>query len=85
MKKFSFRLLSPDDSQLMGDEKALCCLVTEYNILSGQILNLLEKTKSKDPKSKSQSVWAALKSKVHEKEKVELEKRLNNCRSQLKL
>jgi hypothetical protein len=85
MKKFSSKLLPPDDSQLSGDEKALCRLAAECNILSGQILDLLGKIKPKDPKSRSQSFWAALKNKVHEKEKLELEKRLENCRGQLEL
>jgi hypothetical protein len=85
MKIFSSKLLPPDDSQLSGDEKALCRLAAECNILSSQILDLLGKIKPKDPKSKSQSFWAALKNKVHEKEKLELEKRLENCRSQLEL
>jgi hypothetical protein len=85
MKNFSSKLLPPDDSQLSGDEKALCRLAAECNILSSQILDLLGKIKPKDPKSRSQSFWAALKNKVHEKEKLELEKRLENCRGQLEL
>jgi hypothetical protein len=47
MKKFSSKLLPPDNSQLMGDEKALCRLAAECNIFSDQILDLLEKIKPK--------------------------------------
>ena len=34
MNNFSLKLLPPDDSQLSGDEKALCRLAAECNILS---------------------------------------------------
>jgi hypothetical protein len=76
MKKFSSRLLTPDASNLAGEDKELCNLAAECRTLSGQ---------PKDPKSKGQSVLSALKNKVHEKEKQDLEQRLDYCRSQLEL
>ena len=85
MERLSSKLLSPNNSQQTEDERALCRLAAECNILSDQILGLLEKIKPKDAKSKRQSAWAALKNKLHEREKLELEKRLENCRSQLEL
>lgn len=85
MKRFSSGLLPPDDSQLAGEEKELCMLAQECRALSGQLVDLLQKVKPKDPASKSQSLWASLKSKVYEKEMEGLEKRLDYCRGQLEL
>ena len=85
MERLSSKLLSPNNPQQTEDERALCRLAAECNILSDQILGLLEKIKPKDAKSKRQSAWAAVKNKLHEREKLELEKRLENCRSQLEL
>jgi hypothetical protein len=78
-------LLTPDASNLAGEDKELCNLAAECRMLSGQLVDLLEKIKPKDPKSKSQSILSALKNKVHEKEKQDLEQRLDYCRSQLEL
>lgn len=85
MKRFAARLLPPDDSRFAGEEKDLCLLAKECQTLSGNLTELLEKVKPKDPgsKSKGQSLWAALKSTVYKKEMAELEQRLDYCRSQL--
>lgn len=86
MKTFSSHLLPLDSSQLSGDDgKALRRLAAECNILSDQILEHLEKIKPKNPNSKAQSVWAAFKSRLREKDKLELERRLDSCRGQLEL
>lgn len=86
MKTFSSHLLPPDSSHLSGDDgKALRRLVAECNILSDQILELLEKVRPNDPNSRVQSVWAALKSKLRERDRQELERRLDSCRNQLEL
>jgi len=85
MKRFSSTLSSSAGSPQTDDEKGLCRLAEECKILSEQILQLLEKIKPKDPKSKSQSFRSALKTKFYGKEKRELESRLDKCRSQLAL
>jgi hypothetical protein len=85
MKELSSKLLPGTSGPRSEDVKALCRVAAECNILSDQILELLGKIKPKAPKSKHQSAWAAVKNKIHEKDKLELEKRLGNCRSQLEL
>jgi hypothetical protein len=85
MKLLSSKLLPTTGDLRSEDEKALCRVAAECNILSDQILELLGKLKPKRRKSKHQSAWAAVKNKIHEREKLELEKRLGNCRSQLEL
>ncbi|KAK3317381.1 hypothetical protein B0T19DRAFT_488646 [Cercophora scortea] len=85
MKQLSTLLLSPDDSKLVGPEKGLCGLASECRALSSRLLELLEKIKPKDSSSKTQSLWSALKNKMYEKEKLELEQRLDYCRGVLEL
>ncbi|KAL5331546.1 hypothetical protein ACEPPN_001080 [Leptodophora sp. 'Broadleaf-Isolate-01'] len=85
MQTLSLKLLPRQDAQQTEDEQALSRLAAECKILSDQILALLKSIKPKDFNSKSQSVWAALKSKWNEREKQELEERLKNCQSQLEL
>ena len=85
MQRLSGRLLAPDNATLMGEEKGLCVLATECQSISNDLIALLERIKPKDPSSKAQSLWSALKNAIHDKEKVELEGRLDRCRSQLEL
>jgi hypothetical protein len=85
MKQLSSKLLPTTHHSRSEDEKALCRVAAECNILSDQILDLLGTIKPKLPKSKRQSAWAAVKNKMHEREKLELQKRLDNCHSQLEL
>ena len=85
MKRFATQLIPPDSSRLVGGEKALSILATECRDLSVKLVELLERIKPKDPQSKSQSLWSALKNKVKEKERADLEQRLDHCHSQLGL
>jgi len=85
VKALSLRLDPPRTGQPTDDEQALCRLAAECRILSGQILDLLEKIKPKNPKSKRQSVWSAIKTMWNDREMKELGQRLQNCRSQLEL
>ena len=55
----------------------------ECRDLSGQLLALLDKVKARDPKSKTQSLWAATRSMRHEKAKGKLQKRLDDCQLRL--
>ncbi|KAK0742038.1 hypothetical protein B0T21DRAFT_306427 [Apiosordaria backusii] len=83
MRRLSTRLLPPDDTKLAGDEKSLCLLAKECSSLSDQLIKLLEDIKPSDSQSKRQCLWSSLKSKIKEKEVVDLEQRLDYCRSQL--
>lgn len=85
MRNLSSEFGSMDPSQQNEDEKALCRLAKECDILSDQIFELLQNVKPKDPNSSFQAIWAALKNKKYERQKSELERRLNGCRSQLEL
>jgi hypothetical protein len=85
MCEFSSKLLAPDGSNLMGEDKQLCKLAAECRALSDELVGLLEKIKAKDPKSKIQSLCSAFKDRIYEKEKLDLEQRLNSCRSQFEL
>ncbi|KAM7183315.1 hypothetical protein V8F20_012664 [Naviculisporaceae sp. PSN 640] len=57
MKKMSERLLAPDDSSFVGQDKGLCLLAAECSTLSNDPLALLERIKPKDCKSKAESLW----------------------------
>jgi hypothetical protein len=81
MHKLSLRLDPPTSGLQTDDERANRRLATECRHLSGQIVELVEDITPKDPKSKRSTVRSALKSVWNEKNKQELEKRLDKCRS----
>jgi hypothetical protein len=85
MKQFASRLQPPDKIQtrLSGEEKDLCNLATECESLAKRILELLEKLKPKNRKSKRAAMVAGLKTKWYEGERRKLEEQLNYCRAQL--
>jgi hypothetical protein len=85
MKQFAAKLQPPDQTQLSGEEKALCKLAIECEGLAKRILELLEKVKPRNPKSRSSSLVAGLKTKFYESERRKLEEQLSNCRAQLTL
>ncbi|KAK0670340.1 hypothetical protein QBC41DRAFT_96645 [Cercophora samala] len=85
MKRLSARLLPPDDTKLAAEEKSLCLLAKECSSLSDQLIRLLENVKPENSRSKRQSLWSSLKSKIQEKERMDLEQRLDQCRSQLEI
>jgi len=85
MKALSAKLSLPANSTQSEDEKALRRIATECESVSKEILSLLTKIKSPNPKSKLRSVWSALQSKMHQAQKLDLQNRLENCRDQLDL
>jgi hypothetical protein len=85
LKALSLRLDPPRTGQPTDDEQALCRLAAECRILSDQILSLLEKIKPRNPKSKRESFWSAIKTMWNDREMKELVQRVQNCRSQLEL
>jgi len=85
MTSLASKLSSAANSQQSEDEKSLYRLAGDCKIVADQILDLLNRIKPRDPRSMRQSAWSALKNKLHEKERAELESRLQNCRNQLGL
>ena len=85
MKAFSSKLLAPEDPSFVGEDAHLCKLAKECRDLATQLIELLSKIKAKDPKSKRESVWSSVKNKYYEKDRQELEQRLENCRTQLNI
>ncbi|KAF4472943.1 P-loop containing nucleoside triphosphate hydrolase [Fusarium albosuccineum] len=61
MKHLASKLQPPDQTQLTGDDKALCALAKECEGLSSQITALLEKVKAQGKKSRRSSLKAAFK------------------------
>lgn len=85
MKRFSAKLIPPDDeAAFSGEAKQLCILARECEDLSQQLLELLEKVKPRS-QSKFHSLLAAGKHQYYEKKKSELGRRLDECRNQLEL
>jgi hypothetical protein len=85
MKQFAAKLQPPDQTQLSGEEKALCKLAIECEGLAKRILELLEKVQPKKPKSRGSSIVAGVKTKFYESERRKLEEQLSNFRGQLAL
>ena len=85
MKQFASKLQLPDktQTQLSGEEKDLCNLAAECESLAKRILDLLEKFKPKNRKSKRAAMVAGLKTKWYEGERRKLEEQLSHCRAQL--
>lgn len=84
LKIMSERLVSkraPDEQS--EAEQSLSDVALECQILSEKILELLEKTKAKDPNSLRQSAVAALKSAWNDSEKKELVEQVERCRNMM--
>ena len=85
METLSSKLLAPDPSISFGEDRQLCVLALECHTLSEELVKLLKRIKAKNPHSKSQSLWSALKAQIYQKDKEDLLKRLDQCRSQFEL
>jgi hypothetical protein len=86
MRTWSLKLRHSGPSSAQSEEeKAIYSLAEECQILSGKILDLIEKTKPKNQKSRIEVFWAAIRDKRLENDRLQLEKRLDTCRSQLML
>lgn len=84
-KRFSLLLQSHDGSPGNVEDAGISSLVRECHDISTKLLALFEKTRPEDGGSKRQSLLSALKSKIYEKDRDELEVRLAHCRGQLEL
>jgi len=69
--------------KLDENEKSLLKLATECDDLSRQIIDILEKTRPRDPRSKTASLRASLKSMWYEQDRHRLAQRLGDCRAQM--
>ncbi|KAI1737985.1 hypothetical protein F4680DRAFT_195771 [Xylaria scruposa] len=85
MRRFVTVLQPPDESKLAGWEKGLVCLAAKCHKLAEDMAKVLDKIKAKDPNSRAQSVWAALKAKVNERDLMDFERQLDQCVTQLHL
>lgn len=79
------KLLVSNNARLTGADKCLFDLATECQKISRDLISLLDKLKAKDPKSKFHSVKSSVRNKWYQKDKQDLEQRLQICRSQLEL
>lgn len=85
MQSLSLRLDPPTTGHPDEDERAFRRLAAECRILCTQLLDLIGSVKPNNPKSKCQSIIAAIRGAWNEKERTELERRLDSCRNQLEL
>lgn len=85
LRRFSVSLQPPGESGLAGEEKALASLAAKCHELAEDMAKVLDKIKAKDPNSKMQTVWAALKATAHEKDLMDFERRLDQCATQMHL
>ncbi|KAJ9263807.1 hypothetical protein DTO195F2_2724 [Paecilomyces variotii] len=79
------KLLVSNNARLTGADKCLFDLATECQKISRDLISLLDKLKAKNPKSKLHSVKSSVRNKWYQKDKQDLEQRLQICRSQLEL
>ncbi|OAL39468.1 hypothetical protein AYO20_01338 [Fonsecaea nubica] len=83
MRNLVLKFSKPHHSQQSEDEKALNRVADECRILAEQIIGLLQKIKAGDSDSTLQVVWAVLKDRKYQRQKLELEERLERCRNHL--
>lgn len=87
MQQFSAELSDFQTSgpNIIGNDGKLCELAVKCKGIADEVHELLEKIKAKDPKSRTQTLWSALKDERYRGKKEELGKRLDACRSQFHL
>lgn len=83
VKITSSKLISANAQPQSDEEKVLFDVAKECQRLSGDMFQILDKIRSKDPNSRRESVKAALKSSWHKSDTEQLQKRLDYCRGQL--
>ncbi|KAH6844755.1 hypothetical protein B0I37DRAFT_378201 [Chaetomium sp. MPI-CAGE-AT-0009] len=85
MRRFGAILQPPGEPGLAGEDKGLASLAAKCHELAEDMAKMLDKTKAKDPTSRTQSVWATLKAKVNERDLMDFERRLDQCATQMHL
>lgn len=85
MEQLSSQLLTCQAANHSGGNEALENLARECHYTSVQLISLLQKIKPKDAGSKCDSILSALRNKLYDKDREDLEARLAQYRSQLEL
>jgi hypothetical protein len=85
MRRLAIKLTPPSDLPLAGEDKQLCALAAQCRALSTELVDLVLSSQPRNPNSKRQSIWASLKNMAQERERSNIEHRLDHCRSQLEL
>lgn len=85
MQQLTQKLESHSNARPSEDEKILGRLATECRIVSDQILDRLKRVTPDNPKSRRQTISSTVRNLWSERDKRELEIRLDSCRSQLAL
>lgn len=85
MRLISLKLDPPSTTRIGDDDEILRRLAVECRSLSDQMIEMLQEEMSKHPPRKRQAVVAVFKNILTRKDRQELERILNNCRSQLEL
>jgi hypothetical protein len=86
MKNLSMKLIPPDSASQSEDKRAVCRLAIELFRSSDEMVNLLAKMKPKKLNSKIALFKSAvIKTPWYEKEKLELERKIEHCRGQLEI
>lgn len=83
LQEVTSRLQEPIGDLKSIEQKALQQLALECHELSGDLLQLLQELKAKNPKSKRESLRIAFRGMRLKSAKEDLERRLNRCREQL--
>ena len=85
IRRLASRLQIQEDAEITAEAKSLCRLAMECGSLAEQIIELADKVKPRDRKSKTSTLWASLMAKRYGGERRRLKSRLNNFRAQLDL
>ncbi|OAL53816.1 hypothetical protein IQ07DRAFT_677244 [Pyrenochaeta sp. DS3sAY3a] len=85
MRLISLKLDPPSSRRANDDDETFRRLAVDCRVLSDQIIEMIQDEISKHPLRKRQAVVAILKNIWTRKERLDLERRLDNCRSQLEL
>jgi len=85
LERLAAHLRPPDGAQLADESKDLCHLAEECRSLAQGLIKMLKDIKPVNQGSKRQSLWAALRSKMQENDRKELEQKLNSLRGRLQL
>jgi hypothetical protein len=85
MRSIPLKLDPPSTGQQSDDEKALRRLADDCRVLSEHLNDLLQKATPNNKKRKSEAIVSSLKYAWTRRDRLELERRLDNCRSQLEL
>ena len=85
MRNVCSKLQLSDKDELSSEERSLMNLAIDCDSLCKEIIELVEKTRPKDPKSSLASMRASLKLRWYEQHRRQLAQRLGDCRAQMSL